>query len=330
MTLPAHLQEARDLAYAHLVRKRKVIEEDTIEKRARQDEGPFRRMHIKEERFREQKRKPIPVKYPIEDLDLPIYRKDPNLNWELVDMSPDVYNGPETIPYPSGGRAPRPIPHENTAIADDLFETFISVWSFLNVFSDPLELTPFSIDDFEQVLCQSPQQHTKTSILVDSNIALLNAIISERNQDSVSDIVSGITMEDYVDMLDEQNESGRSSSSSSSSSPQVKDTAFSRLRRGKVERGWRDAEQLKLGKNWDKKEIGSNRKGWETALIGCLNDTATPQLIPDLDLILRHLVPRNNSTAAERERQYPTLSIKHKLAILSFLMEAVNETSIIK
>ncbi|KAI8146739.1 ATP-utilizing chromatin assembly and remodelling N-terminal-domain-containing protein [Fennellomyces sp. T-0311] len=323
--LPLHLQEAQDLAYANQARKRKAPlkepEDKEAEKRARKEENLLQKAKLKEEkeRQREERRKQAAVKYPIEDLDLPIYRKDPNLNWALIDMSPDKYTGPAIIPYPSGGRTPRPTPHKNTSIPDDVFETFISVWTFLAVFSDPLELSPFSIDDFERALCQPNQ---KSNILFESNACLLNVIISERKQDIASEIASGLVTEEYLEsMKDEQDDSTK----------KQQDTAFSRLRREKVERGWRDTEQLKLSNGWDEEEIDlEDRKGWEAVLIGCLNEIATPSLVPDLDLILRHLVPRNNSTASERERQYPSLSIKHKLTILSFLVEAVNESNTIK
>ena len=341
--LPPHLQEAQDLAYANQARKRKAplkeLEDKEAEKRARKEENLLQKAKLKEEkeRQREERRKQAAVKYPIEDLDLPIYRKDPNLNWALIDMAPDKYTGPATIPYPTGGRDPRPLLHKNTAIPDDIFETFISVWSFLAVFSDPLNLSPFSIDDFERALCQPSQQMSKSNVLFESNACLLNVIIKDRQQDIGGEIASGVVNEEYLETIkkdqddddDDDDSSGKSSATSTSSTPTKKDTAFTRLRGEKVERGWRDTEQLKLSSGWDRRTI-RNTKGWETVLIGCLNEIATPALIPDLDMILRHLVPRNKSTASERERQYPSLSIKHKLAILSFLIDAVNESTAVK
>lgn len=287
---------------------------------------------IKEEkeRQREERRKQAAVKYPIEDLDLPIYRKDPNMNWALIDMSPDKYFGEHVIPYPSGGRSPRPIPSKNATIPDELFETFVSIWSFLTVFSEPLKLTPFSIDDFERAISQGSQQ-PKNTILAESNVCLLNVIIREREQDIAGEIASGALVEDYLDSLAQEEDGETVKTVPNRIHVDQKETTFSRLRGEKVERGWRDDEQLRVGKNWDSKELkATDRKSWETVLIGCLNEIATPDLIPELDLILRHLVPRHNSTAAERERQYASLSMKHKLAILDFLVMAVNESTLIK
>lgn len=313
-TLPSALQEAQDIAYAKQARKRKLpgvksATEKEAEKRARKEESMLQKARIKEEkeRQREERRKQASIKYPIEDLDIPIYRKDPNANWTLIDMTSGVYTGPHNIPYPSGGRTPRPVPHKNT-LADDLFESVISIWSFLTVFSDPLELDPFSIDEFERALCGT----TKSSLIINSNISLLNVIIAERKQGIASDIASGVAMEDYVD-----------------EGPESKDASFARLRGSQVERGWRDQEQLRLAEDWDEEEL-EDPKGWELVLIGFLNDVATPELVPELDHILRHLVPRNNSTASEREKQYISLNLRHKLVVFAFLIDVVNESNLIK
>lgn len=326
-TLPAHLQEAQDLAYAKLVRKRKApgrfADDKDAEKRARREETLINRAKLKEEkeRQREERRRQAAVKYPMEDLDLPIYRKDPNMNWALIDMSPDIYTGPYAIPYPSGGRTPRPVPQKNENIPSELFEDFISVWSFLSVFSEPLGLLAFSIDEFERALGQNPQQG-KSTILVESNACLLNVIIRERKDDTVSEIASGSAMEEYVDALEEEEEEEETDEEKEQERPKLEK---------KHERGWRSPEQLRLTKGWDNKEIrSSDRKGWETVLIGCLNDIATPELVPEIDDILSHLVPRDGSTVAERERRYPTLSMKQKLDILNFLVQAVNESMLIK
>ncbi|KAF7726253.1 hypothetical protein EC973_008963 [Apophysomyces ossiformis] len=329
-TLPPNLQEAQDLAYAKTrKRKAKTIDEKEAEKRARREETLLQKAKIKEEkeRQREAKRKQTTIKYPIEDLDLPIYRKDPNMNWLLVDMSSEKCPTDDVrIPYPSGGRPPRPIPHDDCTMPYDLFDKMLSIWSFLAIFSEPLQLTPFSIDEFQRALFHTSHQ-PKATIMIESNVCLLNVIINERREDIANEIASGNAVEDYLDALEEDPErNGKMHTEDDSSS------ALSRLRRTKVERGWRDAEQLKIGDNWDAKDIcaGHDRKGWETALIGCLNEVATPELIPNLDQILRHLVPRNNSTIAERERQYPTLNVKYKLAILEFLINVVNESTLIK
>ncbi|KAI8365402.1 uncharacterized protein BYT42DRAFT_618771 [Radiomyces spectabilis] len=330
-TLPPHLQEAQDLAYAK-ARKRKAVktpDEKEAEKRARKEETLLQKARRKEEkeRQREERRKQSAIKYPIEDLDLPIYRKDPNINWTLIDLSPNKYPIDHVhIPYPSGGRPARPPPHKLSCLPHDLFEQFLAIWTFLSVFSKPLKLTPFSIDEFERGLFHN-QHQPKPTVIVESYACLLNVIIRERIDETANETINGEVVEDFLDNLEQQEDSDNGSQDSSDDNQALK-----RLQQLGVERGWRDQEQLRIIKDWDDKEIRSShdRRGWETKLIGCLNDVATPDIMPGLDAILAHLVPRQPSTAAEREKQFPTLTLQQKLAILGFLVDVVNESNLIK
>ncbi|KAL0075875.1 hypothetical protein J3Q64DRAFT_1648036, partial [Phycomyces blakesleeanus] len=349
-SLPSHLQEAQDLVYAK-IRKRKAAkttDEKEAEKRARKEDTLLQKARIKEEkdRQREERRKQAAVKYPVEDLDLPIYRKDPNLNWVLVDMTPTNLKNEENdglyghqqqqqqqqqqikrIPYPSGGRPARPIPRIESVLPTEFIEQSLILWSFLNVFSDPLQLSPFSVDDFERALIQS--NSVKSTVMIECNACLLNVIIRERKEDIANEIASGEAVEDYLEALEDEENESEEDDHQKQTNPKPKGNDRDKQQ---VERGWRDPEQLKIGQGWDKKEIRqtNERKGWESVLIGCLNEIATPDMIPQLDQILRHLVPRNNSTASEREKQYPSLSIKHKLTVLKFLVDVVNESTLIK
>lgn len=347
--LPPHLQEAQDHAFDRTSKKRKITvqnktpDEKEAEKRARKEESLLQKAKLKEERekLREERKKQAAVKYPLEDLDLPIYRKDPNLNWMLVDMSPQKFDAKDAvIPYPSGGRPERPKPHYESPIPPELFDSFLSIWSFLTVFAEPLKCSAYSVDEFEKALFHDTHQ-PKATVLVEYNSCLLNVIISERKEDTANETINGDVMETYVEAL-EENESQSGSENDDDEDESSKKRRGSKLKDDnstpatsampKVERGWRDKEHLRLSQKWDHKELRANydHRGWETTLIGCLNDVATPDLIPNLDDLLRHLVPRTGSTAADREKQYPTLSITQKLDILSFLIDVVNESSLIK
>ncbi|KAI8977537.1 hypothetical protein BDF20DRAFT_821688 [Mycotypha africana] len=327
-TLPLHLQELQEQVMTNVSRKRKplTIIEKEAEKRARKEETLLQKAKLKEERIRlrEEKKKQSAVKYPVEDLDLPIYRKDPNTNWTLVDMNPEHYNASNThIPYPSGGRTERPIPQHASRIPPGLFEIFLSVWTFISIFSEPLKITAYSLDDFEQALLHNTHQ-PKATVLVEYNACLLNVIIKERKEGTTNELINGTLMEDYVDALTEELEDNEERKKNN------KEEDHNPLPR--IERGWRDKDHLKFSQRWDHKELRANydRRGWETALIGCLNDVATPDILPNVDELLQHLVPKSGSSAADREKQYPTLGIKEKLDILHFLIDTVNESTLIK
>jgi bromodomain adjacent to zinc finger domain protein 1A len=344
--LPLHLQEAYDHLFAKPAnKKRKLLttksaDEKEAEKRARREESMLQKAKLKEERdrLRQERKMQAAVKYPLEDLDLPIYRKDPNNNWALIDMSPQAYDCPGVIPYPSGGKSPRPLPHYHSPIPPQLFDSFLSIWAFLTVFSEPLKLAAYSVDDFERALFHTSHQ-PKATVLVEYNACLLNVIISERKEDTANEVINGDVMEDYVESLEESDDDHNSDREEEEEESGSKKRKGSKLKSEstsntlpRVERGWRDKEHLRISQRWDNKELRANydRRGWETTLIGCLNDVATPDLLPDVDDLLRHLVPKMSSTAADREKQYPTLSVKQKLDILSFLIDVVNESTLIK
>ncbi|RCH97679.1 hypothetical protein CU098_002438, partial [Rhizopus stolonifer] len=332
--LPHHLQHRQDSAFLQASRKRKLTtfktaDEKEAEKQARRQESLLQKARLKEERerLRQEKKKQAAIKYPIEDLDLPIYRKDPNLNWALIDMNPQIYNAQHgIIPYSSGGRSGRPRPHGDSPIPPELFDAFLSIWTFLTVFSEPLKLTAYSVDDFERALFHTTHQ-PKATVLVEYNACLLNVIINERNEDTANELINGDVMETYVESLEEEEEEDDSQAESEEEEEQRRDRPRSESVLPRVERGWRDKEHLRIAQKWDNKELRANydRRGWETSLIGCLNDVATPELLPNVDELLQHLVPKMGSTAADREKQYPTLSMKQKLDILSFLIDVVNE-----
>ncbi|KAI8086198.1 uncharacterized protein BX664DRAFT_335154 [Halteromyces radiatus] len=411
-------------------------EERDAEKQARKEEHQRLKIQqkLEKERIREERKKQAAVKYPIEDLDLPIYRKDPNHHWTLVDMTPSNYhlppsqqqqvstsspssllNSPVTtpiidntnqhqssfnqeksssvrIPYPCGGRGPRPIPNERSCLDtmdDQQFEAMMTVWSFLTVFSVPLKLPTMTIELFESSLLTpttSGSTTTSTSLtpLIQSFTSLLNIIIKERQQGTTSDIVNGDHVEDYLQDNADSSSSAEDDSDDDDDDKDKKEDDTPRMdsdndddddnersirKRATIERrktrqstgslkrndtrekyngdnknnsddkddddshsglGWREQEPLRLSKDWDKKEIRSDRRNWLVALIGCLNDVATPLLVPGIDSILHHLLPRAHSTIVERDRQFASLDIGRKLQLLSFLIEVVNESVIIK
>lgn len=247
-------------------------------------------------KFKEKKKQ---IKYPLEDIDLPIYRQDPLNEWQVIDMQ--HYSG-GIIPFPKAGKPDRPIAHRDTNIPNDLYSLFLSTWAFMTVFAEPLKISAYSLDEFEKALLHTTHQ-PKSTLLVEYNSSLLNVIIQER--ETANELINGDIVDDYVESLDEE---------------------------PRVERGWRDQEGLKLCQKWDHKELRANYhfRGWETSLIGCLNDVATPELLPCVDEVLQHLVPKVNSSAADREKQYPTLSVKQKLDVLDFMISAVNESMVIK
>ncbi|KAI8639433.1 hypothetical protein BD408DRAFT_392367 [Parasitella parasitica] len=337
--LPPYLEKFQNQVFDIPSKRRKIAnsyktpDEKEAEKQARREETLLQKAKMKEERdrLRIERKKQAAVKYPVEDLDLPIYRKDPNNNWALIDMSPQRYVSRDgIIPYPTGGRSGRPIPHHDSSIPAELFDTFISTWAFLTVFAEPLKLTAYSVDEFEKALFHQTHQ-PKAAVLVEYNACLLNVIIKERKDNTSNEIINGDALENYLESLEKSDDESDEESDDNIKQGGSKLKPESALL-PKIERGWRDKDHLRFAQKWDNKELRANydRRGWETTLIGCINDIATPELLPNIDELLRHLNPKLNSSAADREKQYPTLAVKQKLDILEFLVNVVNESTVIK
>jgi hypothetical protein len=93
-------------------------------------------------------------------------------------MTPGTEGANSDVQNPTGGMPPRPTPNYQSTVPADCIGSFLMVWSFLGNFSQPLKLSPFSLDDFENAL----RYDSPTSILTESNIALLNAVIVQRDR----------------------------------------------------------------------------------------------------------------------------------------------------
>lgn len=340
-TLPDHLQEGKDKA---MLKSRKRKPQSSAEK----EEDVQTKAKSKEEEMEARKRL-MSLKYPIEDLDLPIYRR-PNL--EKTDVTLQA-KAERKITDPLGNHGQRPVASVELGVPEKQFNSFLLVWNFLNTFSKPLHLSPFSIDDFEQALhytSTTPVAH----LIIEANVALLNTIIRERRKKNTgaASMVSGNLMVPAVGY------SSRSASpaidlsavTTRTNTPDLEtngdvlmkdeDVSFSsdgevvmQLERATLsERGWGSNEAFNVGKGWSIRPISlaNDRAGWELALIGCLNELANPGVLPDLDNIIRHLLPSEEEDEDDGWKSYATLSVVQKIQIFDFLVHVVNECAVIK
>ncbi|KAI8071611.1 hypothetical protein BC940DRAFT_293280 [Gongronella butleri] len=379
MELPAHLQDRQEAAYQAMMSKRQQLYVDSgypvnnamlpdtwatsqsvdnlaqreAERQNRREENQRLKelQRLEREKIREERRKQAAVKYPIEDLDLPIYRKDPNNYWTLIDMTPNVANGgaapaePLLIPYPCGGRGARPKPHtraSQSALNEQQFESLLMCWSFLTVFAKPLRLRTMTVDEFEQVMIYEPRDDDNISasspsnpllLVINAFVALLNVVIKERMKGTPSDMISGERLEDYLeehnmmsdddDVEDQDQSPGDNCESDARNRDETNGNHDQSI-------GWRHKEQLRLCRNWDDREIRYDKRNWILALIGCLNEVAFPDVLDSLEEYVSHLVPKYQSTIADRDKQFATLDIGKRLALLSFIIGVVNESQTIK
>ncbi|CAO3677569.1 unnamed protein product [Umbelopsis ramanniana] len=342
--LPADLQEAKDKV---MLKTRKRKPQGSTEK----EEDAHSKTKTKEEELETRKRL-MSLKYPIEDLDLPVYRR-PDL--EKPDVTLQAKAG-RKITDPLGNHGLRPVASDELGVPEKQFTSFLLIWNFLTTFSKPLHLTPFSIDDFEQALhytSATPASH----LIIEAHVALLNTIIRERRKKNTgaASMVTGNLMVPGLGQNSSRSASPAidySAVTTRTNTPDLetngdvlmKDEEVSFSSDGEVvlqlerttisEKGWGSNEAFDVGKGWSLRPISlaNDREGWELALIGCLNELANPAMVPDLDNIIRHLLPSEDEDDEEDDAYtaYATLSIVQKIQIFDFLVHVVNECAVIK
>lgn len=227
------------------------------------------------------------LKYPMEDLDLPMYRRDPSGAGPVIDMAPGRPKANAAVPNPTGGQPLRPRPSNLVTVPAECFGSFLMIWSFLTTFSRPLGLSPFTMDDFENAL-RHDDVHFKSQLLIESNVCLLNAIIRERHKMTKSQSFTmtgnfGSHVSSYqVSPSPTPGLSRQSSMAPSEDEPHadvdMNIVAEQQSRRASLlERGCGSDEIVKIGRGWDAKPIppGNDRVGWEDIMIGCINDVST-------------------------------------------------------
>ncbi|CAO3599846.1 unnamed protein product [Absidia cylindrospora] len=345
--LPHDLDVAKTMAYSKSRKLRSLVDKTSATVSA-----PTEKSRLEEARKLESL-----LKYPMEDLDLPIYRRNPPVanSTIFMDMSPGSGNELEKVPNPTGGLPVRPPPSHET-VASDCFGTFLMVWSFLNVFSRPLHLSPFNLTDFESAL-RHTSVHPKSEMVYEVIAALLNCIIRHRRKSgyqpsplSLRDTIASSTGYPRAPLLASSRGQVKLQNGTEDHSPiTVSDDKNSNQQNGhkahmngshqkgyhvSLDRGCASDEVINIGKNWDARPIpcGKNRHGWPDVLIGCVNDLAieSDENMTVYDTILCALVPGLNSTLEQRERAYLELGLKEKLIILQLLVNAANETADIK
>ncbi|KAI8985902.1 ATP-utilizing chromatin assembly and remodelling N-terminal-domain-containing protein [Pilobolus umbonatus] len=326
-SLPRLLQDAKEIAYSKSRRRRRALKENNMLVNG----TPEHSINGEKETEMDIKKLEATIKYPIEDLNLPIYRLPPVTRVDTEEQSTETK---------------RPRPSKNTTVPPECFGSFLMVWSFLGVFAKPLKLSPFSLDDFESAL----HHNAHSTLLMESNVALLNAIISQRNRLKKESQGHGSTaIAAAISLYGSGYESARLTLSKPlpenglvthgyHSEDETEEGHIWRIRppvkrRAQlVSRGCGSVEIEEIGHDWDMGTIESveEREGWEDILIGFMNQLATIDTLDEVDRLLNQLVPYSGCTLDDREKAYVGLSLKDKIKIFEMLINVANESFIIK
>ncbi|KAJ2918942.1 hypothetical protein MD484_g1379, partial [Candolleomyces efflorescens] len=251
------------------------------------------------ERLAAEKKKKKPIRYPTEDLDVRLTDKDKK----------------------AGVRLQRPV--ANRAIlpfneVSGVFEAFLMAWNFLVVYGQPLHLSVFTLDEFEQAIRHS---------ISDLPCALLAEVHSTLvyNLRTVPFVRHSLLLSLLKHKEDQEQ-------------AELEDEMPYGVSMDTLTAGMAD-----VGNNWERVPLrfSEGREGWEEAVVGCLKDHANLTNFPQIRSILTKLLfapehdddsgsaasgSRSTSPsstilkvpASPRERYY-CLSPEERVFILSFM-----------
>ncbi|CEP08391.1 hypothetical protein [Parasitella parasitica] len=317
--LPKDLQLAKDSAYSKSRKKRK--EASTTSPNG----------NVKEEaELNDARRIESTLKYPVEDLNVPSYRRDPNGNGPLTDMTPGTKGATSLALNPTGGMPLRPAPNYQSTVPTECIGSFLMVWSFLGNFSQPLKLSPFSLDDFENAL----RYDSATTILTESNIALLNAVILQRDRLKKESLGHGPTA--LAANIALYGTGYLVSRTTAPAVPPPPPTSHPFSRESSIQYNSEDDDDhhdvWKLTQPIQQR-ISTVERGCGSAAVEYVSlnwDHGTVDTEAELDRILNMLVPSDNSTLEEREQAYSSLSLRDKIILFELLINVANESFVIK
>ncbi|CCM00943.1 uncharacterized protein FIBRA_02990 [Fibroporia radiculosa] len=220
------------------------------EREAREKADKVQKAKEENDRLAAEKKKKKPIRYPTEDLDVVIGDKEKKAGMKLK------------RPIPSCGAMPfgRDTP---------LNDAFLMAWNFLVVYGQPLHLSPFTMDDFEQALRHSVLD-PPCVLLAEIHAALIynlrtvpfnkhSAVLSLVR--SKKDVRGDISFSVSLDQL--------------------------------------TGAMADVGNNWERAPLrhSEGRDGWEESLVGCLKDHANLGNFPKIREIFTRLLFAPDSTS---------------------------------
>jgi DDT domain len=304
--------------------------------------------------------KPIIIKYPIEDLDLPydegarrpvlhflsalpIVAKAEVLPTELTNRRVSRASTRSSV-VPSA--SPSPV---SNGIDEEKVGLYLSTWVFLNIYCEPLLLDSFTFDDYLQAL-QFSNEDVDCDLFVEIHCALLKAIVNEQGvvQAQLPDPEDDDDEEEEEDDDDEEEDSEGDGEGSDAGSVRgtvrvngdIMDTdgdgkgSSSRARSEDKEKQHRADELFEDSDSWIQRLKVRDFKngGWQAIIVGLLRRlSADHRFSKDCEEILKHLTPVSEEPTPETvKRRYQTLDCNMRITVLHLLSRLTHETKCVR
>ncbi|KAJ5098078.1 hypothetical protein N7532_005079 [Penicillium argentinense] len=273
---------------------------------------------------------PPPIRYPVEDLELPPPRDGshrPTLKFMMVGESDE--DGVENL-----------LPDD---LEPDSVGLLLETWDTLNVYCEVFQIDSFTFDDFLQAMRFSSEE-MDCELFVEIHCAVLKKLVNSENDNGAIQItLPDFPVEESDDSEDEEDEdeeepeesAGRmttrgslakkeleSLKSQADKNEEEEDTQIHRAAEMFTNYGWIDRLRRRDFRNG----------GWELVMIGLLHQLSVrPRYEQTCNDILKHLAPLDaKPTQKTAQGQYRTLDINLRVKALQILTTLSLETKAIR
>ncbi|KAL2819232.1 ATP-utilizing chromatin assembly and remodelling N-terminal-domain-containing protein [Aspergillus granulosus] len=281
---------------------------------------------------------PPPIKYPIEDLDIPPNREKkkqrPPLKFLKANETDDA-NDEDLL---------------QDDIAKESVGLFLETWNTLNVYCEVFQLDSFTFDDFFQAMRFSSDE-VDCELFVEVHCAVLKNLVNEEkdNNGAIQISLPQLPTEDSDESDDDENEE---EDEEDEAEPTPEPVVTRMTTRGSLAKA--EAENLKAQINGAEPEevkihraaemlseygwIDRLRKrdfrngGWEMIMIGLLHQlSARPSMEKICNQILEHLAPLDQEPSqGTAQKQYSTLDVNLRIRALQIICMLSLETKAIR
>jgi hypothetical protein len=283
---------------------------------------------------------PKPIKYPIEDLDIPprenaVRPKLHQLSSLTIVSEPKDASANRSSPPASSPSASSQVVKGN-GIDEEKTAFFLSTWVFLNIYCEPFLLDSFTFDDYIQAL-QFSSDETDCELFVEIHCALLKAIVNEQ----------GVIQCQLPEPEEEdEEEDGEEDEETENGEDDTGDTV--RVNGSGAENGHTDArrsvendkkkhradELFQDGETWVQrlKTRSFKNGGWQAIIVGLLHQlSCDSRYSKDTEDILVHLAPPHEQPTPESVKaNYYNMNSNLRVMVIHLLSRLTHETRTVR
>lgn len=239
--------------------------------------------------------------------------------------------------------ASRPRLKEEISIDNVFLGDVVSSWTFFNVFGGPLQLDPFTLDDYIDALHYTENADFPCELIVEIHCALLKALVTQdepeclialpktREQTHIngdSTESSSIIKLDSDENPTEEDPSEAGNSSSTTTEIPFLYSSLQDLRASATKSGsqsWTDWRVRVQTREF-------SHGGWEYALLGILDELGNSYRLTTVVVdILEQLLPDGDKRTRKNVREaYARMNAKYKVKAISLLVQLVCQTPTVR